>query len=60
MYDVIESYSKCGGLEDLIKKVKAAKKKGWKCQGGICVVMNYDHYKLYYQAMVKEKKCSGR
>jgi len=55
MYDVIESYGKGGGLEDLIKKVKAARKKGWKCQGGICVVMNYDKWKLYYQAMVKGK-----
>jgi hypothetical protein len=55
MYDVIVAYQKEGGLNKLIKDVKAARRKGWKCQGGICVVMNYDNYKMYYQAMVKEK-----
>jgi len=55
MYDVIVGYQKEGGIEAFIKKVKAARRKGWKCQGGVCVVMSYDHYDWYYQAMVKEK-----
>ena len=60
MYDVITAYQKEDGLVGLIRKVEDAQKKGWKCQGGICVVMSYDHYNMYYQAMVKEKKCSKR
>ena len=55
MYQVIVGYQKEGGLEKLEKDVKKAMKKGWKPQGGICVIMSYNHYNYYYQAMVKSK-----
>jgi hypothetical protein len=56
MYTVVAGYQKDPGLEAFLKAVEKKQKEGWKCQGGICVVQNYDNYNLYYQAMVKEKK----
>ena len=53
MYQVIVGYQKEGGLEKLEKDVKKAIKQGWKTQGGIAVIMSYDQWKYYYQAMVK-------
>ena len=55
MYKVIVGQQKYNGLEELEKKVKKAIRQGWKTQGGICVVMNYDQWMYYYQAMVKAK-----
>jgi hypothetical protein len=45
-YHVVRS--KLGDLEDLVAKVNALIKQGWKPQGGIC---NSDNW--YFQAMVK-------
>jgi len=50
------------GLYDLIETVNLFLKDGWKCQGGIMIVLDeaQDIYsnrtKSYYQAMIKERQ----
>lgn len=51
-YDIICFES----IDDLIGEVNKKLKLGWQCQGGIGILTQGEHYKVFYQAMIKESK----
>jgi len=51
-YDIICDES----IDNLIKKVNEHLKKGWKCQGGIGILTQGEHYIVFYQAIIIDKK----
>ncbi len=51
-YDIICNESIDGLIGEVNKKLKL----GWICQGGIGVLSQGAHYKVFYQAIVKENK----
>ena len=48
-YDILSSES----LEDLINKVNAAIKEGWRTQGGVSHIGSWEGYPFYAQAMLR-------
>ncbi len=48
-YDILCDES----IDGLIKQVNEYLKKGWICQGGIGVLSQGEHYKVFYQAIIK-------
>ncbi len=51
-YDIICFES----VDELIGAVNKKLKLGWMCQGGIGILAQGEHYKVFYQAMIKESK----
>jgi len=51
-YDIICFES----IDDLISEVNKKLKLGWQCQGGLGILTQGEHYKVFYQAMIKECK----
>ena len=51
-YDILCDES----VDGLIKQVNSYLKKGWQCQGGVGILAQGEHYKVFYQAMIKESK----
>lgn len=50
-YDIVCSES----IDGLIEYVNTYLQRGWQCQGGIGVLTQGLSYKVFYQAVVKEK-----
>lgn len=50
MYEVICNES----IDGLMAAVNRKLRQGWLCQGGIGVLAQGEHYKVFYQAMIKE------
>jgi hypothetical protein len=50
-YDVICSNS----VDELVKFVNNKLKRGWKCQGGIGILLEPPRYSVFYQAIIKDE-----
>ncbi len=51
-YDILCDESVDGLISAVNKKLKL----GWQCQDGIGILAQGEHYKVFYQAMIKESK----
>lgn len=51
-YDILCDESVDGLISAVNKKLKL----GWQCQGDIGILAQGEHYKVFYQAMIKESK----
>lgn len=50
-YDIVCNES----IDGLIEYVNSYLQQGWQCQGGIGILTQGLNYKVFYQAVVKEK-----